>query len=61
MNLAEAYQETFGQLTPEPSPVKISAKRCAEHPDCRLVSYPRNEGEGPEFLKCPWKFCSFGV
>ena len=57
MNLEDTYQETLGQLTPEPLPVKISAEVCPVH-NFHLVSVPRDAGTGEKvYYKCPLKSC----
>ena len=61
MTLAETYQDTFGQLTPEPTPVMISFDKCKIH-GFRFISMPRDAGEGyrGKLEKCPLKKCPEG-
>lgn len=63
MTLAETYQDTFGQLNPEPTPVMISFARCPIHPDFHFVSMPREIG-GDDLgfsSKCPIRGCLNGI
>jgi hypothetical protein len=58
MSYAEAYQDTFGQLTPEPTPVMISHDVCPHH-GFNLISVPRDRTASFDVsFKCPLRVCS---